>query len=168
MLRRFAEKMKKLPRRACESRVGVTYMYTGRGMARVERRFGGRTGVMPGRDRLACSPTGRLHSVHRRSLPGSPGTRPFSTFCPRRAPVVPRPHAGMLADKSSDACRPRLPSPLLARHDSLITRMFPYRLPLAVRTMTPILHTDDDPQHAVNGRLACISLRGYDAAPTCS
>lgn len=62
-------------------------------------------------DRLACSPTGR-HSVLRR-LAWFAQCLAFCTFCPRRALVVPRSRAGMLADKSSELLH--LP---LARRDS--------------------------------------------------
>lgn len=55
-------------------------------------------------NRLACSPTGRLHSVLHR-LAWFAQCLAFCTFCPRRAPVVPRLRAGMLADKSLEPLR---------------------------------------------------------------
>lgn len=121
-------------------------------MARVERRFGGRTGVMPGRDRLAYSPTDRPAGciVCIAALPGSPGAWRFVPFAPE-GPRSSLDHTRVCSPTKVRSCFVFLS--LLARRDSLIP-LFCYRLLLAIRTMTRITQTRS--AHG-NERLACIS-----------
>jgi len=83
-------------------------------------------------DRLACSPTGRLHSVLRR-LAWFAQCLAFCTFCPRRALVVPRLRA-VCSPTKVRSCFVFL---------SLVTtpRMFCCRLLSAIKTMSAVTDT---------------------------
>lgn len=95
--------MKKFPPQAC-----VSHQSDERdGAGWVSRRSARRTWTDWRRARVRSAspsdrPTGRLHSVRIAALPGSSDAWRFVPFAPRRAPTAPRPHAGMLADKSSE------------------------------------------------------------------